>query len=89
MIVAIIQARMGSTRLPGKVLMEVDGRPLLAYQLDRILKSVYVEKVVVATTCLRQDDIIQHFCNDYGIDCFRGSENDLITRYYDLSLIHI
>ena len=83
MIIAIIQARMGSTRLPGKVLMEVNDRPLLAYQLDRISKSKKLDRVVVATSILEVDDAIESFCVDYGVDCYRGSENDVMSRYYD------
>ena len=83
MILAIIQARMGSTRLPGKVLMKVNGRPLLAYQLDRISKSKKLDKVVVATSTLEKDNAIENFCKDYGVDCYRGSENDVMSRYYE------
>jgi len=82
-VIAIIQARMGSTRLPGKVLMEVNGRPLLAYQLDRISKSKKLDKVVVATSTLEKDNAIENFCKDYGVDCYRGSENDVMSRYYE------
>ena len=85
MIIAIIQARMGSTRLPGKVLMEVNDRPLLAHQLDRISKSKKLDRVVVATSILEKDDEIEAFCKDYGIDCYRGSENDVMSRYYECS----
>ncbi len=74
---------MGSTRLPGKVLMEVNDRPLLAYQLDRISKSKKLDRVVVATSTLEKDDVIGAFCKDYGIDCYRGSENDVMSRYYE------
>ena len=83
MILAIIQARMGSTRLPGKVLMKVNGRPLLAYQLDRISKSKKLDKVIVATSTLERDNAIENFCKDYGVDCYRGSENDVMSRYYE------
>ena len=74
---------MGSTRLPGKVLMEVNDRPLLAYQLDRISRSKKLDRVVVATSILEKDDAIEAFCKDYGIDCYRGSENDVMSRYYE------
>jgi spore coat polysaccharide biosynthesis protein SpsF len=84
-VIAIIQARMGSIRLPGKVLMEVNGRPLLAYQLDRISKSKKLDRVVVVTSILEKDDAIESFCKDYGIDCYRGSENDVMSRYYECS----
>ena len=87
-IVATIEARMTSTRLPGKVLMEVNGRPLIAYQLDRILKSKKLDRVVVATSDLDKDDAIESFCKEYGVDCYRGSENDVMGRYYDCAKLY-
>jgi len=83
MIIAIIQARMGSTRLPGKVLMTVDGKPLLAYQIDRVLKSKKLDKLLVATSNLEKDNAIEDFCLQYKVDCYRGSENDVMSRYYN------
>lgn len=83
MIIAIIQGRMGSKRLPGKVLIRVNDRPLLAYQLDRISKSKKLDRVVVATSTLDGDDVIESFCKDYGVECYRGSEDDVMSRYYE------
>lgn len=83
MIIAIIQARMGSTRLPGKVLMQIDGKPMLEYQIERVKKAKLIDTIVVATSVLRQDDPIGDICNKIGIDCFRGSENDVLSRYYE------
>jgi spore coat polysaccharide biosynthesis protein SpsF len=82
MIIAIIQARMGSTRLPGKVLKEVEGMTLLEYQLSRIKKSKLLDKVIIATSILPQDDPIVNLGKEVGVECFRGSENDVLTRYY-------
>ena len=82
MIVAIIQARMGSTRLPGKVMKEVDRVPLLKYQLDRVKMSDRLDKVVIATTNSNKDDIIVDFCRKNGIEYFRGSEDDVLGRFY-------
>lgn len=74
---------MGARRLPGKVLMEIGGVPLLGYQLQRIGKSKKLDKVVVATSVAKQDDQIESFCKQYAIECFRGSENDVLSRYYE------
>ena len=82
MIIAIIQARMGSTRLPGKVLKEVAGKPMLKCQIDRVRESKLLDKIIVATSTLEQDDVIEKFCTENGIECFRGSENDVLDRYY-------
>lgn len=83
MIIAIIQARMGSTRLPGKVLKEVNGVPLLKRMLDRVARSKKIDKIIVATSELVNDDPISQFCVYHGVDVFRGSENDVLSRYYD------
>jgi spore coat polysaccharide biosynthesis protein SpsF len=82
MIGAIIQARMGSTRLPKKVLSYVAGKPLLAIQLERVEQAKSVDKIIVATSVARLDDEIEAFCNETGYLCFRGSEHDVLSRYY-------
>ena len=61
-IVAIIQARMGSSRFPGKVLKVVNGIPLLKYQLERVKQSLFIVKTVVATTVREENDVIAEFC---------------------------
>ena len=83
MVVAIVQARMGGKRLPGKVLKHIEGVPMLLFQINRIKKSTLINSVVVATTEQEQDDAIADFCNSQGVACFRGKENDVLTRYYD------
>ena len=79
----IIQARMGSTRLPGKTLMKVGGIPMLEYEIKRVLQSKYVDKIVVATTANKEDNAIEAFCKRAGVDCFRGSADDVLGRYYE------
>lgn len=78
----IIQARMGSSRLPDKVLKRICGKPMLQHILERILQSREVEHVIVATTMKDEDRQIEELCREVGIDCFRGSENDVLDRYY-------
>ena len=79
----VIQARMGSTRLPGKVLMPIGRRKLLEHILERLnLLRVEDCKVVVATTLQEKDDPIVLFCRDRGVACFRGSENNVLERYW-------
>ncbi len=83
MIVAILQARMGSSRLPGKVMMSILGRPMLELQIERIRRAVLIDKLVVATTANPEDDEIEQLCTSLNINCFRGSEEDLLDRYYE------
>ena len=81
-IVAIVQARMGSSRLPGKVLKDIHGRTMLARVVRRALRSALIDKLVVATTEKKADDAIVSECDSLGISCFRGSEDDVLDRYY-------
>ncbi|GEN45511.1 cytidylyltransferase domain-containing protein [Alkalibacillus haloalkaliphilus] len=80
-IVAIIQARMGSTRLPGKVLKPILSKPLLAYQIDQLKHSKLIDQLVIATTTASRDDAIVDFCKSQGITYYRGSETDVLKRY--------
>ncbi len=79
--IAVIQARMGSTRLPGKVLMNIQGRPLLEIIVNRVRKSKVVDKVVVATSVNSLDGPISDFCDANSIEVVRGSEEDVLSRY--------
>ncbi|MFD2654518.1 cytidylyltransferase domain-containing protein [Gracilibacillus thailandensis] len=81
-IVAIIQARMGSTRLPGKVLRTVLGKPLIKYQVDRIRHASYMDEIVIATTDNRKDDVIVEFCRSEKLHYIRGSEKDVLSRFH-------
>ena len=80
-IIVIVQARMGSTRLPGKVLKHVLGRPLLHYLFERLRRITKAQNAVIATTKDPKDDPIVDFCNHEGISYFRGSEEDVLDRY--------
>jgi len=81
-IVAIIQARMGSTRLPGKALMEICDKPLLWHIVRRVSYSKYISKMIIATSTNTKDDKIEKFANEYELNLFRGSEDDCLNRYY-------
>ena len=77
----IIQARVGSTRLPGKVLLPLAGKPLLQRMVERVLAASSISEVVVATTGGTEDDKIQSLCNNIGVRCFRGNPTDLLDRH--------
>lgn len=81
-VVAIVQARMGSERLPGKVLQDICGNSMLARVVQRASRIVGVDEVLVATTNESQDDRIESHCLTLGVPVFRGSESDVLDRYY-------
>jgi len=79
----IIQTRMGSTRLPGKVLLELkDGKVVLDYVINQLRFCETIDKVVVATTTLTEDDKIAEFCSNNNIECFRGDSKNVLDRHY-------
>ena len=83
MIGCIIQARMGSSRLPGKTLIKLNQyRTTLDFVVNQLSFSALLDKIVIATTNLEQDNIIETNAKTLGIDCFRGSSDDVLDRYY-------
>ncbi len=80
-IAAIVQARMSSSRLPGKVLMEVAGKPLLAFLLERLARAEELDRVLVATSDLAGDDPVEALCRKLGVTCVRGSLDDVAGRF--------
>lgn len=80
--VAIIQARMDSTRLPGKVLMEIEEKPMLWHIINRLGRVKIIDKIVVATTINPKDQPIIDFCIQNNVGYFRGSEEDVLERFY-------
>jgi spore coat polysaccharide biosynthesis protein SpsF len=85
-VVAIIQARMGSTRLPGKILKKVLGRPLLEYQIERVRRSRFIHQIVIATTNKESEQPIIDLCNRLSIAYHRGSEQDVLSRYWEAAM---
>src|SRR3989344_2709249 len=81
-VLAVIQARMGSTRLPGKILMGLEGKPMLWHIVERVKQSKAIDGVVVATTIGREDDATAELCKQEGWLCYRGSAEDVLDRYY-------
>jgi spore coat polysaccharide biosynthesis protein SpsF len=86
--VALIQARMGSNRLPGKVLLDLAGEPMLARVVERVRRAGTIDEVVIATTTERADDVLAALCAARGWHCFRGSQDDVLDRYYQAALEH-
>ncbi len=80
--VIIVQARMTSTRLPGKVLKRVLDKPLLEYQIERLRRVKLADEIVIATTVNDTDQPIVELCNSLSVSYFRGSEEDVLSRYY-------
>lgn len=80
--VCIIQARLGSTRLPSKVLRPILGRPMLSYMIERVRRIERLDEILIATTELDSDQPIVDFCRKEKISVFRGNEKDVLDRYY-------
>ncbi|MER1998567.1 MAG: glycosyltransferase family protein [Lysinibacillus sp.] len=87
-VVAIIQARMSSTRLPGKILKTVLDKPLLQYQMERLQRCKTLDQIVIATTTNECDDAIIAFCEQQNIAYYRGSEHDVLARYYEAATLY-
>jgi spore coat polysaccharide biosynthesis protein SpsF len=88
MIVAVVQARMQSTRLPGKVLMPIAGRTMLERVIGRARLSRRIDELVVATSSGPADDVLAAACMRLGVALFRGSEDDVLGRYLGAAVAH-
>jgi spore coat polysaccharide biosynthesis protein SpsF len=86
--VAIIQARMSSTRLPGKVLKVAEGRTMLDRMVERVRRASQVDEVIVATTTDPSDEPIVELCRKLGIDVYRGSLQDVLDRFYQAAVLY-
>src|ERR1700754_3271273 len=87
-IVTIIQVRRGSSRLPDKVFRPLSGKSLFVRQVERVRASRLCGRVVVATTLNPADDLVWTACQELGWDCFRGSDQDLLDRHYQVALTY-
>lgn len=85
-VVLIIQARMGSTRLPGKSMMDLAGAPLVGRILERVKRCIHLDEVVLAIPDTDKDTVLQRLGESYGVKVFSGSEIDLLERYYQAAL---
>jgi glutamate-1-semialdehyde 2,1-aminomutase len=86
MLHAILQARLSSSRLPHKVLMTILGKPMLALMIERVKRAKRIDKLIVATSISPDDDAIEALCVQKDVDCFRGSLDDVLDRYYQAAL---
>ena len=88
MILAILQARMSSRRLPGKVMRPLLGKAMLGRQIDRLRRATRIDRLVVATSTQADDDAIAAFCVAEGVACFQGPLDDVLTRFHGAAAAH-
>lgn len=78
----IVQTRMGSTRLPGKVMKALCGKPVIEHVIDRLKQCAGADEIIIATTNMSQDDVIVEQAEKNGVKWYRGSQDDVLSRYY-------
>jgi spore coat polysaccharide biosynthesis protein SpsF (cytidylyltransferase family) len=88
MILAILQARISSTRLPGKVLKPILGKPMLQHQIERTLRSKRIDKLILATSTDPSDNDLEMLCQKMNLPCYRGDLDDVLDRYYQAALLY-
>jgi len=81
MILAILQARMSSSRLPGKVLKPILGKPMLQLHIERVQSAKFIDKLVIATSTSADDNAIEQLCKELNVECYRGSLDDVLDRF--------
>lgn len=81
-VVGIIQARMKATRLPGKMMADIAGKPLLWHVISRVKTAKLVDELIIATTTDREDDVLEKWAKDNNLRCYRGSVGDVLDRFY-------
>ena len=85
-VILILQARMGSCRLPGKSLMDLAGAPLVGRILERVKRCKKLDDIILAVPNTKENEPLRDLANEYGVKVFVGSENDLVERYYEAAL---
>lgn len=85
---AIIQARCGSSRFPNKVFADINGKPLIWHSVNRLYATKKIDDVIIATTTNSKDDRIEQWCLENDVKCFRGSEDDVLNRYFCASVTY-
>ena len=83
---AILQARMSSTRLPGKVLTPINGKPMIYWQIERIRQSKSIDELIVATSTDESDDPVFNYLIELGVKVYRGSLDDVLSRYQEIRI---
>ncbi len=86
-ITAIVQARIGSTRLPGKILKELSGKSVLWHVVNRLSHSKLCNKIVIATTTEPEDDVVENYCVENNFPYYRGSSENVLSRYYETAKV--
>ena len=87
MVIAIVQARMGSSRLPGKVMLDICGKPVLWHIVERLKRSKRIDEIIIATSENIENDRIREFCIEESISNYSGCENDVLDRFYQANKI--
>ena len=85
MILAIVQARMSSNRLPGKVMKEILSKPMIGHLLERLSRSKSIDKTMLATSTLSENDQMCEYVQKTGVEVYRGSEDDVLDRFYQIA----
>jgi spore coat polysaccharide biosynthesis protein SpsF len=85
---AIIEARMGSTRLPGKTMLSIMGKPSIELLIERLRLARKIDTIILATTTNLEDDVIESFCKKNKVICYRGSSDDVLGRVYNAAKYH-
>ena len=88
MVLAIVQARLSSTRLPGKVLMLILGRPMLWRQLERVKRAKSIDRLIVASSDHPEDRQLVDMCREFGVECYCGSLDDVLDRFYQAARLY-